>query len=204
MSKKVRKPKNKNVNGLDLQSVLTLIVQRKPLWSPQKTVGAQFQWIQACAVSLDEALNYLKEVEPHALETHFIKQNEDLSLSAISLASDPNNSLPREWSIHILTDEHSPIAIAHSHVADFAHSSPKTPSLFSPPRALQQPLATLNAREMEILHLLAAGYSNQEIATTLVVASSTIKWYLKQIYSKLDVHSRTQAVARARQLGLLS
>ncbi|MHB8628823.1 MAG: ATP-binding protein [Aggregatilineales bacterium] len=58
-------------------------------------------------------------------------------------------------------------------------------------------------REREILHLLAEGASNQEIAARLFIAESTVKWYSKQIYSKLQVNSRTQAVARARLAGLL-
>lgn len=58
-------------------------------------------------------------------------------------------------------------------------------------------------RELEILALTAAGYSNQEIAEQLVIALSTVKWYLNGIYNKLNVHSRTQAIARAQALGLL-
>ena len=51
--------------------------------------------------------------------------------------------------------------------------------------------------------LVAAGLSNRAIAEQLVLALSTVKWYLKELYRKLDVHSRTAAVARARTLGLL-
>ena len=56
---------------------------------------------------------------------------------------------------------------------------------------------------MEVLHLLAEGFSNKEISERLVVAPSTVKQHLKNIYGKLDVHSRTQAVARGRELALL-
>jgi LuxR family maltose regulon positive regulatory protein len=61
----------------------------------------------------------------------------------------------------------------------------------------------LTERELEILHLLAEGLANKEISDRLVVAPSTVKQHLKNIYSKLDVHSRTQAVARGRELALL-
>jgi LuxR family maltose regulon positive regulatory protein len=61
----------------------------------------------------------------------------------------------------------------------------------------------LTGRELEVLHLLAEGLSNKEIGDRLVVAPSTVKQHLKNIYSKLDVHSRTQAVARGRELALL-
>lgn len=65
-------------------------------------------------------------------------------------------------------------------------------------------LDPLSAREQEVLHLLVRGASNQEIAETLVVATGTIKHHVSNILSKLEVANRTQAVARARTLGLLS
>ena len=62
----------------------------------------------------------------------------------------------------------------------------------------------LSQREQEILRLVAAGYSNQEIAARLVISVGTTKKHLEHIYEKLDAHSRTQAVAGARALGVLS
>jgi LuxR family maltose regulon positive regulatory protein len=53
------------------------------------------------------------------------------------------------------------------------------------------------------LELIAAGCSNREIAEELVVAVSTVKSHINNIYRKLDVSSRTQAVARARGLNLV-
>jgi LuxR family maltose regulon positive regulatory protein len=68
----------------------------------------------------------------------------------------------------------------------------------------QQPLIVpLTERELEVLHLLADGLSNQEIASKLIVALGTAKTHTASLYRKLDVVSRTQAVARARELGLL-
>jgi LuxR family maltose regulon positive regulatory protein len=61
----------------------------------------------------------------------------------------------------------------------------------------------LSERELEVLRRVAAGYSNQEIAQELVLAGSTVKKHIHNIYGKLGVGSRTQAVARARELGLL-
>jgi LuxR family maltose regulon positive regulatory protein len=69
-----------------------------------------------------------------------------------------------------------------------------------PDKALPDPLTT---RELEVLALLAEGLTNKEIAQRLVVAPSTVKQHLKNMYGKLDVHSRTQAVARGREFGLL-
>lgn len=62
----------------------------------------------------------------------------------------------------------------------------------------------LTERELEILHLIADGLSNREIADQLVLAVSTVKWYINEIFGKLHVTNRTQAVAHARELGLLS
>jgi LuxR family maltose regulon positive regulatory protein len=60
-----------------------------------------------------------------------------------------------------------------------------------------------DGRSIEMLTLLADGFTNKEIADRLVVAPSTVKQHLKNMYGKLDVHSRTQAVARGRELELL-
>jgi LuxR family transcriptional regulator, maltose regulon positive regulatory protein len=61
----------------------------------------------------------------------------------------------------------------------------------------------LSERELEVLTLVAAGKTNQEIAKELFVALSTVKTHIKNIYGKLDARNRTQALARARELRLL-
>jgi LuxR family maltose regulon positive regulatory protein len=63
--------------------------------------------------------------------------------------------------------------------------------------------SVLTRREREILHHVAAGESNQEIAQQLVLTVATVKRHVSNIFDKLGVSSRTQAVARARQRGLL-
>ncbi len=70
--------------------------------------------------------------------------------------------------------------------------------------AAPQPLLEpLSERELEVLRRVAAGYSNKEIAQELVVALSTVKRHISNIYGKLEAGSRVQALARARELGLL-
>lgn len=61
----------------------------------------------------------------------------------------------------------------------------------------------LTSREMEVIKLLAEGYSDKKIAEKLVISPETVHKHLKNIYSKLDVHSRTEAVIRAQASGLL-
>jgi LuxR family transcriptional regulator, maltose regulon positive regulatory protein len=61
----------------------------------------------------------------------------------------------------------------------------------------------LSERELEVLQLIAAGKSNRRIASELFVSVGTVKTHVNNLYRKLDAHSRTQAVARARELKLL-
>jgi ATP/maltotriose-dependent transcriptional regulator MalT len=70
-------------------------------------------------------------------------------------------------------------------------------------QAAQQLLEPLTLRELEVLHLLAEGASNQEIANQLVVSLATAKKHVASILSKLGAENRTQAIARARSLSLL-
>jgi DNA-binding NarL/FixJ family response regulator len=65
----------------------------------------------------------------------------------------------------------------------------------------KEPLATevLAPREKEILELVANGYANKEIADQLAITLSTVCWYLHEIYKKLHVQSRVQAVNKLRQ-----
>jgi LuxR family maltose regulon positive regulatory protein len=62
----------------------------------------------------------------------------------------------------------------------------------------------LSPRELEVLQLIALGRTNQEIARQLVVSPGTVKAHTASIYRKLDVANRTEAAARARQLGILN
>lgn len=70
----------------------------------------------------------------------------------------------------------------------------------APPAA---PFEPLSAREFEVLGLIADGLSNREIAERLFLAPTTVKKHASNIYGKLGVRSRTEAAARARDLGWL-
>ena len=65
-------------------------------------------------------------------------------------------------------------------------------------------LDPLTERELDILRLMGEGLTNREIAEKLVLEAETVRWYTKQIYSKLGVHSRTQASLRAKDLALFT
>jgi LuxR family maltose regulon positive regulatory protein len=70
-------------------------------------------------------------------------------------------------------------------------------------RVSQSLVEPLSEREREVLRLVAAGLSNQDIAARLIVGVSTVKKHINNIFGKLAVRSRTQALARARELNLL-
>ena len=62
---------------------------------------------------------------------------------------------------------------------------------------------SLSQRELEILKLIAEGLSNQEIGERLFLALDTVKGHNRRIFDKLQVQRRTEAIARANELGLL-
>ncbi len=82
------------------------------------------------------------------------------------------------------------LAIASDDVASDPVSVPESPE-------------ALNEREIQVLRLMSAGLSNREIGNELFLSVNTIRWYASQIYSKLNVKRRGEAVARAREMGVL-
>jgi LuxR family maltose regulon positive regulatory protein len=87
----------------------------------------------------------------------------------------------------------------HTLLAAFGRQPELHPPSFSPPPS-EEPLSE---REREVLRLIAEGLSNQELAARLYLSPHTIKVHTRNIYGKLGVTSRTQALARARALGIL-
>jgi LuxR family transcriptional regulator, maltose regulon positive regulatory protein len=64
-------------------------------------------------------------------------------------------------------------------------------------------LEPLTPREQELLKLVGAGLGNKQLADTLLISIPTVKWHLHNIFEKIDVNSRTAAIARARRLGIV-
>ena len=79
---------------------------------------------------------------------------------------------------------------------------PATGEAFRPREETVEKLG-LTPREMEVLELMAHGLSNQEIANRLFVSLNTVKTHTSNVYSKLDAQRRTQAIQKAKLLGLL-
>ena len=83
-----------------------------------------------------------------------------------------------------------------------ADSEPAALSL--PPDAEAGLIEPLSMRELEVLQVIAEGLSNQEVANRLYLSLHTVKVHARNIYAKLGVKNRTQAVAKGRTLGILS
>ena len=73
---------------------------------------------------------------------------------------------------------------------------------FVPNARVQQTLG-ISSRELEVLALLAAGGSNKEIARRLEVSPNTVKTHVTKLFAKLDASRRTEAIQKARELGII-
>ncbi|UCC52862.1 MAG: hypothetical protein JSV68_02630, partial [Anaerolineaceae bacterium] len=83
---------------------------------------------------------------------------------------------------------------------DEGYEQAKPPQSHAPESDLIEPLSE---RELEVLQLIAQGLTNREIGERLFLSLNTVKAHTRNIYGKLDIHNRTQAVSRARALGIL-
>ena len=100
----------------------------------------------------------------------------------------------RHGYVRVLADEGTPMR------ALLARLPAARPRSAAAPPGLAEPLT---GRELEVLRLLATGRSNQRIAHDLVVALDTVKKHVTHVLGKLGAANRTEAAARARQLGLI-
>ena len=161
---------------------------------------------QAALHSLADALSL---AEPGGYVRVFLDEGEFLKellkVLARLLQNGADEDLKRVG-VHLQPDERSRLAkYAAKLMAAFgAQAAPREPDkpvsrLYASPLLVEP----LSEREMDVLRLLAQGCSDKKIAETLVIAPETVHKHLKNMYGKLDVHSRTEALARARDLSLL-
>lgn len=142
-----------------------------------------------------DALAQLAQAVHLAAPEGYIRSFVDEESSLAALLSQLKKQKPQEKDLPYLE---TLLQAFHPQPRVQAHQE-KEPSL-----SLQPLLDPLSTREQDVLHLLARGASNQDIADALVIAPGTVKHHITHILSKLEATNRTQAVARARNLGFLS
>lgn len=131
----------------------------------------------------------LELAEPEGYLRIFLDEGQPLQLLLAQWLARAGAGPLRDYAIHLLSQFE---AEPHGIMAGQEKASPAS--------ELVEPLSQ---RELEVLHLIALGRANQEIARQLVVSVGTVKAHTASIYRKLDVANRTEAAARARQLGIL-
>jgi LuxR family maltose regulon positive regulatory protein len=145
-----------------------------------------------------DIIKALELAAPEGILNSFVEEGESIveSLNALLRRGLPG-TIKQGFVQEILAAFPSP-SLPSSHLSTGAPASEV--AAIEPSLSLVEPLT---ARELEVLRLIAAGDSNQAIAAKLVITVSAVKKHTANIYGKLNVNSRTQAVARARQLQML-
>jgi LuxR family maltose regulon positive regulatory protein len=146
-----------------------------------------FKALEDKQAALDEFKEALKLGEPGGFLMIFVSKGKpvaDLLEEVVAVKKQDHDAAKADFTL----------AYAKKLLSVFKGSTlPKAEGLLDP----------ISERELEVLHLIAAGLSNREIADKLFISLNTVKTHTKNINSKLDVTSRTKAVARAKELGLL-
>jgi LuxR family maltose regulon positive regulatory protein len=136
-----------------------------------------------------EALSQaLAQAQPEGYVRLFVDEGEPMRL-LLQRRKDEGGKM-KEYLDHLLAAFGQQLANADFH--------PSREAFIPPP--LVEPLSE---RELQVLRLMAAGKSNQEIAHTLVITVGTVKTHNNHIFSKLGVQNRAQAIVRAQALGLV-
>jgi LuxR family maltose regulon positive regulatory protein len=161
-----------------------------------------------------ERLSHVIEMQVLQALAHHLRDEEQDALDTLAQAirlSEP------EGYVRSFVDEGAPMAALLATLRERDRKRGPTPYLYrvldafaqeegvGAVQALQPLLSDrISPREHEVLHLLAQGRSNQEIADALVVTVETVKRHVSSLLSKLGVDNRTQAAMRARSIGLYS
>jgi LuxR family maltose regulon positive regulatory protein len=136
---------------------------------------------------------------------HVLREAVVLAQSQGSIRLFVDEGAPMKTLLTQLQDETGISKYVSQLLASFGTPMPhaKRVTLASGAPASHLPLSAFSQRELEILRLIQEGHSNQQISEQLFLSLSTVKWHNQNIFSKLDVQRRTEAVARALQLKLL-
>ena len=181
------------VNDL-LERLLALAETQKRMGSVIEILLTQALVYQA-QNNLPQALAALEHTlalaEPEGYLRTFVDQGETMRLLLLNF-----RSKIEEQAAHSLLGYLNNILVAFSPPAEVISRSTIT-------NQASKIIEPLTDRELEILHLIAEGHSNAEISQRLYLALSTVKGHNLRIFNKLQVQNRTEAVARARELGLL-
>ena len=198
----------------DVARARVLLAQQKPtealsLLAPlEVSAEQQARWGHVIEVRILQAL------------AHDIRADEQEALAVLAQALQLAES---EGYIRIFVDEGAPMAALLSKLKEHKRTQGPTPYLDTvlaaflqdkmaherrPERAMQYTMSqtlqdSLSERELEVIQLISRGDSNQEIAEELVISVDTVKRHVYNIFPKLGVKNRVQAVAQARKLGLL-
>ncbi|RIK41987.1 MAG: hypothetical protein DCC55_10265 [Chloroflexi bacterium] len=152
----------------------------------------------------EQAVSLLVLVSQHPLVRHETKDAANKLLTASNRTLPPAQmavARARGESMNLTTAIAATLATLAVQPAASANGKA---NLRVPAPAAQPLIEPLTSRELEVLGLVAQGLSNQQIADELILSVGTVKFYTGQIYGKLGVNSRTQAVAQARALQLLA
>jgi len=151
-----------------------------------------------------QALNTLERAltlaEPCGHVRYFIEDGEPM---AELLRQAVEHGIVPEYASRLLAtlDHERPRSQAPGYTLATKHATNLKPETFEPATPMVE---SLSERELEVLELIAEGLSNREIAQRLFLSLPTVKWHASNIYGKLGVGNRTQAVAKARTLGILT
>ena len=149
--------------------------------------------------------NCLTLAEPEGYVRVFLDEGRPMQMLLAQWLAQAGAGPLRDYAIRLLSHFHAEphVVTAAQEKASPTGDPSATLRLRSGQGSGQALVEPLSQRELEVLHLMALGKTNQEIAQQLVVAPGTVKAHAASIYRKLDVTNRTEAVARARQLSIL-
>ncbi len=204
-----------------------VVVDPHPLWldAVEEVLARVTVEVAGKATSFEEASRLIEELEPellvvetttqeedsrgHSWLAAVLQQSPDIKAIVLSISGDPadvNAALAAGAAAYVVKKAHpDDLAVAVRQTFEssiyFRASADITDIASSPEPLLDHP--DLTRRELEILRLVAEGFSNAELAKMLWVTQQTVKFHLSNIYRKLSVANRTEASRWAQLNGLL-